>query len=227
MNILVVEDEKTLNKQLTSVLKQEHYNVDSCTDGNTALELILDRKFDLIILDIMLPELDGYEILKQIRDSGITTPVLIISAKNEIDDRIKGLNLGADDYLNKPFSLAELIARVKAILRRTFSQYDPVIKINNLVIDTDSRKILMNDKFVNLTLKEYELLEYLALNKDRVVSKLTIAEHIWGENFDLFSMSNFIDVHIKNIRKKIGDEKHEIIQTVRGIGYILKDTNER
>ena len=227
MNILVVEDEKTLNKQLTSVLKKENYNVDSCIDGNNALEQILDREFDLIILDIMLPGLDGYAILKQTRDNGITTPVLIISAKNEIDDRIKGLNLGADDYLSKPFSLAELIARVKAILRRTFSQYDPVIRTNNLVIDTDSRKVSINDTPVNLTPKEYELLEYLALNKGRVVSKLTIAEHIWGEDFDLFSMSNFIDVHIKNIRKKIGDEKHDIIQTVRGIGYILKDSNER
>ncbi|UOD35383.1 response regulator transcription factor [Deferribacteraceae bacterium V6Fe1] len=220
--LLVIEDERQLNKQIANILEDEHYSVDTCFDGANGLERILSLQYDLIILDIMLPGMNGYEILKNIRDNKILTPVLMISAKGEIDDRVKGLNSGADDYLSKPFSMAELIARVKAILRRTFSQYEQVISIGNLKIDMNIRKVFLGDSEIQLTTKEYDIIEYLGLNKNKVVSKFTIIEHVWGDEFDPFSMSNFLDVHIKNLRKKIGDDAHEIILTARGIGYILK-----
>ncbi|BAI80202.1 two-component response regulator [Deferribacter desulfuricans SSM1] len=220
--ILIIEDEKQLNKQIKEILSEEGYTVDVSFDGATGLEKILSSPYDLIILDIMLPEINGYNILKHIRENKILTPVLMISAKGEIDDRIKGLNSGADDYLSKPFSIAELIARVKAILRRTFSQYEQIISIYNLKIDLNTRKVYINDSEVQLTSKEYGIIEYLVSNRNKVVSKFAIIEYVWGDEFDPFSMSNFLDVHIKNIRKKIGDKEYKIIQTVRGIGYLLK-----
>lgn len=219
MNILIIEDEADLLEMLQQVLKNEHYTVDTARDGLEALEKVFDDIYDLILLDIMLPHVDGLEILKQIRDAAIATPVIMLTAKGDVDDKVLGLNLGADDYLPKPFSLAELLARVRAIVRRGKTG-NPVITVGHIQLNTVSREVLCNGKALALTAKEFSILEFLLHNKGRAVSRYTLAEHVWGDEYDPFSMSNFLDVHIKNLRKKIaqpGDT--QIISTIRGFGY--------
>jgi DNA-binding response OmpR family regulator len=224
MRILIVDDEQTLLDQLKRAFEGQRYIVETALDGEEALDKLFASPVDLIILDIMLPKMDGLSVLQKIRQARITTPVLMLSARGEIDDRIKGLDLGADDYLPKPFSLDELLARVRALLRRAGGQVDSVLKVKDLCLDTISRKVTKDGRIVKLTSREFSILEFLLYNKNRAVSRFSLAEHVWGDAFDPFSMSNFIDVHIKNLRKKIGDST--IIQTIRGFGYIIRDETE-
>jgi len=225
MRILVVDDEYSLLKQLKQIFESQRYSIETAMDGEGALDKLFEAPFDLIILDIMLPKIDGLTVLEQARKAGINTPVLMLTAKGDAKDKVKGLDLGADDYLAKPFSLDELLARVRALLRRSSSQSEPVLKVQDLQLNTVSREVTTGGRPVELTPREFSILEFLLYNKNRVVSRFSLAEHVWGDDFDPFSMSNFMDVHIKNLRHKIGDASGDsIIQTMRGVGYIVKDS---
>jgi DNA-binding response OmpR family regulator len=227
MKIYIVDDEYALLEQLKKSLESHRYLVETAADGEEALDRLFDTPFDLIILDIMMPKIDGLTVLSEIRKAGIKTPVLMLTAKGDAKEKVKGLDLGADDYLAKPFSLDELMARVRAMLRRPGGQATTLLEVHGLKMDAVCREVTRGGSPVKLTPREFSILEFLLYNKNRVVSRFSLAEHVWGDDFDPFNMSNFIDVHIKNLRQKIGDTSGEsIIHTVRGIGYIIKDSNE-
>ena len=222
MNILIIDDEHELLERLSSVLKKENYTVVTAADGREGLDKLWDDRYDLILLDIMLPHIDGLKVLQEIRAAGMTTPVLMLTAKGDVGDKVTGLNLGADDYLAKPFSIAELMARIRALLRRSTSA-NPIIEIGHIQLNTISREVISDGTPLTLTTREFSILEFLMHNKNRAVSRFTLAEHVWGDDFDPFSMSNFIDVHMKNLRKKISaGGKSQLIVTVRGFGYRLE-----
>jgi DNA-binding response OmpR family regulator len=188
------------------------------------MKKLLEGSFDLVILDVMMPGIDGLSVLRESREEGVSTPMLVLSAKGDTDDRIRGLDLGADDYLAKPFSLNELFARVRALLRRAGGSGGSVLQVGGISLDAASRTVTRSGEEIELTEKEFAILEFLMYNRNRVVSRVNLAEHVWQDDFDPFSMSNFIDVHIKNIRRKINDRsKGGILRTIRGSGYILKD----
>jgi DNA-binding response OmpR family regulator len=222
LKILIVEDEIALSESITEYLSKQDYHCDIASDFFKAINKIEYNEYDCILLDITLPDGDGLKILEQLKEDNKTDGVLIISAKNSLDDKIKGLNLGADDYLPKPFHLSELNARVAAIIRRKNFDGNNLVKIGNLCIDTQKRTVMVENKTLELTRKEYELLLYFVSNKRRLVSKDAIAEHLWGSemggNFD------FIYTHIKNLRKKLTDagDAHYII-SVYGMGYKFSD----
>lgn len=221
MNILIIDDEPYLLEKIQSLLVSEHYTVETAADGEQGLEKIWNDTYDLILLDIMLPGIDGLKILAEMREAGITTPVLMLTAKGDIEDKVKGLNLGADDYLAKPFSPAELLARVRALLRRGVTG-NPVIEAGDIRLNTVSREVTRDGQPLQLTSKEFALLEFLLHNRGRAVSRFTLAEHVWGDNFDPFSMSNFIDVHMSKLRKKLKTTEDEpVIRTIRGVGYLI------
>ncbi len=224
MRILIVDDEHVLLDQLRRALEGQRYLVETAADGDEALDKVFERPVDLIILDVMLPKQNGLSVLREIRRGGIETPVLMLTARGGVDDRIKGLDLGADDYLAKPFSLDELLARVRALFRRAGGQADAVLETAGLQLDTVSREVTKGGRVVELTAREFAILEFLLYNKNRAVSRFNLAEHVWGDAFDPFSMSNFVDVHIKNLRKKIDRPGHgSVIRTIRGVGYMIKD----
>ncbi len=223
MRILLVDDEPELLEQVGRMLRKQNYTVDTAMDGETALEQLFAEPYDLVLLDIMLPEQDGFAVLRQLREEKITTPVLMLTARGEVDDRVKGLDLGADDYLAKPFSMAEMLARIRALLRRGGAHGSSILQLQDLRLNTATREGSRNDQAVSLTPKEFSLLEFLLYNKNRAVSRFSMAEHVWGDDFDPFTMSNNIDVHIKNIRRKINDVDGKLIGTVRGIGYMIRD----
>lgn len=225
MNILIVDDDPELLDHLKTALERKNYQVETAEDGDTALDKVFDKTYDLILLDVMLPRLDGLSVLKEIREAGINIPILMLTARGDVQDRVRGLDKGADDYLAKPFSMSELMARIRAILRRN-GQKDPVLKAGNIHLDTVSRRVTRDGIQLKLTAKEFSVLEFLLHNKGSVVSRFNMAEHVWGDNFDPFSMSNFVDVHIKNLRQKIkSEETGTLIRTVRGIGFII-DSDE-
>ena len=227
MRILIIDDEADLLSQLKKLLEQQRYIVETAEDGEKGLDLLFETPFDAVVLDIMMPGLDGLTLLEQARKAGIDTPVLMLTAKGDIGDRVKGLDLGADDYLSKPFSSEELLARIRSLLRRSGSRSTPVLQVGDLQLDTVSRQVTKTGQPVNLTPREFSILEFLLYNKNRAVSRFSLAEHVWGDDFDLFSMSNFMDVHIKNLRRKIGDAgRARMIRTVRGVGYIVGDPEE-
>ena len=227
MKILIVDDEHSLLEQLQKSLEKQRYMIETAMDGEEALDKLFETPFDLIILDIMMPKMDGLTLLKQAREAGIDTPVLMLTAKSDIKDKIKGLDLGADDYLAKPFSFEELLARIRALFRRQGGQSVPVLQIKNLQLDTINREVTKGEKLIDLTPREFSILEFLLYNKDRVISRFSLAEHVWGDDFDPFNMSNFMDVHIKNLRHKIDDTgKDKIIQTIRGVGYIIRSSEK-
>jgi len=226
MRILIVDDEPELVEQIRQVLAKQQYTVDTAFDGEEAMDRIYVDPYDLILLDIMLPKKDGFGVLLELRNEKKSTPVLMLTAKGGIEDRIKGLDLGADDYLAKPFSMEELLARIRALLRRSNALVSPLLEIADISLNTASRGVRQGKQRLELTPKEFSILEFLLYNKNRAVSRYTIAEHVWGDEFDPMTMSNSIDVHVKNLRKKTGDSGHTIIHTIRGIGYMIKDEGE-
>lgn len=221
MRILLVDDDPDIRDQLVRLLAGQKYIVEVATDGEKALDRIYDQPFDLIVLDIMMPVKDGLSVLQEIRQAKIGTPVLLLSAKSEINDKIKGLDQGADDYLAKPFSASELLARMRALLRRGSEHAAPTLNIKDILLNTVTREVTARGTIVPLTPKEFAILEFLFYNKNRTISRFSLAEHVWGEDFDPFTMSNYIDVHIKNLRRKIGDTDGSIVRTIRGVGYIV------
>ena len=226
MRVLIVDDEQALVEQLQNALEHQRYIVETATDGEAALDKLFDTPFDAVILDIMMPKMDGWAVLEEARKGGIHTPVLMLTAKGDVEDRVRGLDTsGADDYLAKPFSLNELLARLRALLRRSGTPAEAVLHVRDVALDTVSREVTKGGSPVELTPREFSILEFLLYNKNRAVSRFSLAEHVWGDDFDPFSMSNFMDVHIKNLRHKIGDSgQGRIIRTLRGVGYIIQDT---
>ncbi len=221
MKALVIEDEKKVASFIRKGLESEGFIVEVAYDGKDGLEKAFHNSYDIIILDLMLPKLDGLSLLQRLRSENITTQVLILTAKGHVEDRIEGLNAGADDYLVKPFAFGELLARIRALLRRDGLQKNPVIEFSDLAINTFTREVSRSSNPIELSAKEYALLEFMAYNAGRALNRATISEHVWHYNFD--RGTNFIDVYINRLRNKI-DEGHEkkFIQTVRGYGYMFK-----
>lgn len=222
MRVLIAEDEKDLNKILAERLKAEHYSVDSCYDGQEALDYLASAEYDAVILDIMMPLLDGLSVLKAMRRKNDSTPVLLLTAKDSIEDRVQGLDAGANDYLVKPFAVEELLARIRVLLRKPAETPKTCYQVADLEVHMDTRKVLREGREVKLSGKEFALLRYMIQNAGIVLSRDRLEEHLW--NFDYAGGSNVIDVYIRYLRKKI-DEGHEpkLIHTVRGAGYVLKD----
>lgn len=222
MRILVADDEKDLNYVISKRLTYENFTVDSCYNGEDAFDCLCVTEYDAIVLDIMMPKLSGLEVLRKIRERKISTPVLLLTAKDSVSDRVDGLNAGADDYLIKPFSLDELVARLHAITRRKSGIVTNVITAADLVINFNTHTVERCGKEILLSSKEFAILEYLVRNKGNVLSREKIEEHIW--NYDYEGGSNVIDVYISYLRKKVdGDFEKKLIQTIRGIGYIIKE----
>ena len=225
MRILVIEDEKNLNDIIVKKLVSEKYCVDSCLNGNDALEYIFSVEYDVIISDIMLPGIDGFEILRRIREKEIKTPVLLLTARDGIEDRVKGLDYGADDYLVKPFAFDELMARIRVLLRRNPSSSNSnasnIFSIANLTVNCNSHDVFRDKTQIKLSTREFTILEYMIRNKERVLSREQIEQHIW--NYDYEGGTNVIDVYIRYLRRKIDKEfEPKLIHTIRGVGYVLK-----
>jgi DNA-binding response OmpR family regulator len=225
MRILLVEDEPSAARMLAKGLREQGYAVDVAPDGEEALYQQSINEYDLIILDCMLPRRDGFDVCRAIRGEGSRVPILMLTARDAVDDRISGLDSGADDYLTKPFDFGELMARVRALLRRPDVLLPEAITIADLEINIQARRVKRANQEIQLTLKEYALLEYFARNVDRVLGRAEIAEHVWDQSFDLFS--NLIEVYIQRLRRKI-DDGHllKLIQTRRGEGYVLTTNHE-
>jgi len=224
MKILITEDEAQVLRMVARRLREEGFVVDTAKDGKISLYLINTYKYDCIILDIMLPTIDGLSILQSVRAKKINTPILMLTAKSSVSDRVKGLEAGADDYLTKPFSLDELIARVRALLRRETLKIVNELSISDLNLNLNTREVKRAGKIIELTTKEYALLEYLLRNKERLLTKAQIAENIW--NYDFEYDSNIVEVYINYLRRKIDKNfKEKLIHNVWGSGYILKVKN--
>ena len=223
MRILIVEDDNTIAHFSEKGLKEEGFAVDHVANGEDGLHMALTEPYDAAILDIMLPKLDGLTVLQRIRESGVATPVLILSAKRSVDDRVKGLQSGGDDYLTKPFAFTELVARIHALIRRSTGTANPTsLNAADLTIDLLTREVTRGAETIDLQPKEYALLEYLMHNKGRVVTKTMIIEHVWNYNFD--PETNVVEARICRLRDKI-DKDHDpkLIHTIRGAGYVLKE----
>jgi two-component system, OmpR family, response regulator len=217
MRLLVVEDEDDLRESLEQVLREEGYAVDAAADGDEGWFKADAWNYDAILLDVMLPVIDGWEILRRLRAAKKKTPVLMLTARDAIGDRIKGLDLGGDDYLVKPFDLNELLARVRALIRRSAGEASPVLEMGPVKLDTAARVVFENGELVDLTAREYALVEMLAMHRGRVVSRSQLYDHLFSE--EDHSLSNLLDVHVCNVRKKL---KTELIHTRRGHGYIIE-----
>ena len=222
MRILVVEDEKSLNDIIVKELKQSHYTVDACYDGLSALDFIRCAEYDAIVLDIMMPGMNGIDVVKQLRKEKYTVPVLFLTARDSIEDRVAGLDAGADDYLVKPFALDELLARIRVMLRRSSGNVNNCLTLADLKVDCDTRKVFRGDTEIVLSSKEFAVLEYMIRNQGIVLTREKIEQHIW--NYDYDGGSNVINVYIRYLRKKI-DEGFEpkLIHTIRGTGYVLRE----
>lgn len=219
MKILIVEDEIKLNKALALGLQNHGYAVESAYDGEEGEKMARINAYDLILLDIMMPKRDGIEVCKNLRQAGKSTPILILTAKDAIDDRVHGLDAGADDYLIKPLAFEELLARIRTLFRRAPLTTTDVLELDELQLDTRTQRVSINTKEVELTLREYALLEYFLRNKDTVLTRGDLLEHVWDINYD--SMSNVVDVHLKNLRKKLPKKYASRIKTIWGKGYKL------
>ena len=221
MRILVVEDEKRLASFIKKGLTEQKYSVDVTQDGESAEYMALTNNYDLIVLDILLPKRKGWEVLQNLRESGLEIPVILLTALSDVSNRIRGLDAGADDYLTKPFAIGELVARVSALLRRAYKLTQSSIKIGDLELDVKARKVYRGNQEIQLTNKEFAMLEYLLYNKNKIVTRTMIAEHVWDIHFD--TGTNVIDVIINFLRKKIEqDNGKKFIHTVRGMGYMIK-----
>jgi len=222
VKILYVEDDPTARAYIRKGLAEHGYAVDVAPDGARGLELAASGAYDLLILDVMLPERDGFDILRALRESGITTPALFLSARGEVADRIRGLDLGADDYLPKPFAFAELLARVRAIGRRSAGESEAGrLELGDVVVDVPAHRVLRGGEPVELTPKEFQIFEFLMRNAGQVVSRTMILERVWGYGFDPYS--NLIDVHMNRLRRKIDRPGAlRLLHTIKGVGYILE-----
>lgn len=222
MRILIAEDQKDLNKIINKRLVAAGYSVDSCFDGEEALDYMDAAQYDCLILDIMMPKKDGLAVLNELRGRGDTTPVLFLTARDAIDDKVKGLDLGADDYLIKPFAFEELLARIRVLTRKKAGNVSNTYEAADLVLDAAAHTVKRGGKDISLSAKEFALLEYLLHNKGKVLSRTMIENSLW--NFDYAGGTNAVDVYIRYLRKKIDDDfEAKLIHTVRGSGYILKD----
>jgi heavy metal response regulator len=223
MRLLVAEDDRKVASHIRQGLQEEGYAVEVAPDGTAALDLLLDGPpFDLVILDVMLPGQDGFTVLRRLRERRIETPVLFLTARDTVPDRVAGLDLGADDYLTKPFSFDELLARVRALLRRGHGRRVPLLKVTDLTLDPATREVTRGNRKVELTVREFALLEFLMRNVGRVQSRSMLTEHVWGLNFD--PESNVIDVYVGYLRRKVdGPGERRLIHTIRGAGYVLRD----
>ena len=216
MRLLIVEDEPDLLASMAQAMREEGYAVDTAADGEDGFFKAESVDYDAIILDVMLPEMDGWTVLKKLRATK-KTPVLMLTARDQSRDRVKGLDTGADDYVVKPFDLPELFARLRALIRRSANRTTNVLEIGSVVIDTAARMVTLDSRPVEITAREYALLEYLALHRGEVVTRATLYEHLFGDDDD--TLSNLLDVHVSNLRKKLG---HDFISTRRGHGYCIE-----
>jgi DNA-binding response OmpR family regulator len=224
MKILIVEDEIELLKTLADSLTKEHFVIETASDFYSAGEKMALYDYDCILLDIMLPNGSGLQLLEQLKNTGKQGSVIIISAKDSLDDKLQGLELGADDYLTKPFHIAELNARIKAVIRRNKLDGKNTIEIANVILDLKERTFVVNNEIVPLNRKEFDILNYFLLNKNRLVTKTALAEHVWGDNIDQADNYDFIYYQIKNLRKRLTEANAEIeIEAVYGIGYKLTE----
>ncbi|MDY5479224.1 MAG: response regulator transcription factor [Peptostreptococcus porci] len=220
--MIIVESEKRLNNVINRYLKNEGYGVDSAFDGEEALDYLEVGSYDAIITDMRISKINGYQLVKNMRDNNINTPVLMLSGRDSLEDKVRGLNVGADDVIVKPFEFEELIARIRAIVRRRYGNTSNKLSVKNISLDMSEKSIKKGNKIIELTGKEYEVFEYLMQNKGKVISKEQILEHLWG--FDYLGGSNIVEVLVKNIRKKISpNDSTSIIQTKRGLGYVIRD----
>lgn len=222
MRLLIIEDEESIARVLKKALEREAFAVDYLTNGETALRRLEmnSRDYDLVILDLMLPGKSGLEICRELRAQKISIPILVLTARNDLNDKVAALEFGADDYLTKPFSIQELVARIRAILRRPTEQLPNQLQVGDLVLDTGTHQVTRAGQTIDLTVKEFALLEYLMRNPNQVISRNQIVDHLWG--YDFVSASNIVDVHIKNLRKKISNRQHHLLETIRGLGYRIK-----
>ncbi len=221
MRILIVEDDPDLSGFIQKGLREERYAVDRAQEGEEGLLMASTTSYDLIILDVMLPRLDGLTVCRRLRAAGDKTPILLLTARGAVEDRVSGLNMGADDYLTKPFAFAELLARTRALIRRTGVDQTPRLTVADLEVDPVAHRVWRAGRDVTLTNKEYALLEYLLRNPNRVLTRTAIIEHVWDIHYD--GMTNIVDVHIRALRAKVDrDFSPPLIQTVRGVGYVLK-----
>lgn len=218
MRVLVVEDEPDLLNVVSQALREEGYAVDMAADGREGLYKAQGAPYDAVVLDLMLPQLDGWSVLKELRRKAIAVPVLVLTARDALPDRVRGLDSGADDYLTKPFELQELLARLRALIRRSAGKPSAVIEIGDVAIDTAAKSVLRGGQPVALTAREYALVELLALHRGELVSRSMIYDHLYDEEDD--SLSNLVDVHVSNVRKKLGKD---LIATRRGQGYVLNN----
>jgi two-component system copper resistance phosphate regulon response regulator CusR len=223
LRILYVEDDATAREYIEKGLAEQGYRVTTASDARTGLALALESAFDLLILDVMLPDSDGFEVLRTLRDKGVDTPAIFLTARSTVSDRIRGLNLGADDYLLKPFAFAELLARISAVARRTLSEPgDGKLVCGDLEVDLRRHTVARGGQAIELTPKEFALLEYLLRHQGQAISRAMITEKVWGYGFDTYS--NLIDVHINHLRKKIDRPfASRLLHTVKGVGYVLED----
>ncbi len=221
MRILLAEDERDLNRIITQKLTSDGYSVDSCFDGKEAIDFLSFTEYDAVICDIMMPKADGYAVLQSIRNAGKTTPVLFLTARDSIADRVKGLDSGANDYLVKPFSFEELMARIRAMTRKSHGLGNNQLEVADLVLDLTSKQVTRGGREITLSAKEYSLLEYMMYNAGIVLSREKIEDHIW--NYDYEGGTNVVDVYVSYLRRKIDDGQDvKLIHTVRGQGYVLK-----
>lgn len=221
MRVLVVEDETKVGSFIKRALEEESYAVDLCEDGAQGLDMALSGSYDLIMIDLMLPSLPGLEVLTRLRKEKIQTPVLILTAQSKVDQRVKGLDAGADDYLTKPFAIDELLARVRALLRRGPTESPGVLQVDDLVLNPATREVTRGGQRIDLTVKEYALLEYFMRHAGRVLTRPMISDHVWNQDFDTFT--NVIDVYVNYLRNKIDRGRaRKLIHTIRGSGYMLK-----
>ena len=223
MHVLVVEDEKKVASFIQRGLEAEHYTVDLAYDGEDGLTQLFDGDYDLLILDVMLPKRDGLSMLREVRKRGVQTPVLLLTARDTLADKVAGLDQGADDYLTKPFAFEELLARMRALLRRGAPTQPLILTLADLSLDPMTHQVTRAGKKIDLTAKEFSLLEFFLRNPSRVLSRALIAQHVWGVDFDTFT--NVIDVYVKYLRKKVdADFEPKLIHTVRGAGYVMKES---
>jgi len=214
----VVEDEVKLANPIKRALELQKYAVDVAYDGEAAADMAIGESYDLMVLDLMLPKIDGMEVCRRVRHEGVKTPILMLTAKGQISDKVEGLDVGADDYMVKPFSFEELFARVRALVRRSVGNEEAVLKVKNLTLDPVTFKVMVDNKNVEVSSKEFAILEYLLRHKNQVITREKIVNHVW--NYDADILPNTVEVHVKHLRGKIGND---IIKTVRGFGYEIRE----